>query len=260
MNIQNSKSWVEYTQTEQLVGMLSITLTAFAMRSALHPLIQPYGVFHFFIVAVLIVQYLFGYRMALLSVLVSLALGEVYFVEPYGQVSNLTDKDLIISLNFVLVILPAIFLLEKLQRTLYGRQLLNKVNESRMLVALRRENDRLYFGKKINHANDFIQTFLNHFDQLLWMKTHQGPAKPGPALLRLCASQTTGFTWADHFAPDDVAEINRPLQEPEWLSRRWENDFEMELTLPSEKMRLKGRVIHFQIPEHHIELWVSSPA
>ena len=155
--------------------MLGITLAAFAVRSFLHPLIQPYGVFHFFIVAVLLVQYLFGYRLALASIVISLALGEVYFVEPYGEVSHLTDKDLIISLNFVLVILPAVFLLEKLQRTLYARQLLNKVNNSRMLVALRRENDRLYFSKKIDLSKEFLDTLLGDFEQVAFIKTHEHP-------------------------------------------------------------------------------------
>jgi hypothetical protein len=259
MKIQNSNSWVVHALPQQLMGTLGITLAAFALRSAIHPLIQPYGVFHFFIVGVLIVQYLFGYRMALLSVLISLALGEIYFIEPYGQVSNLTDKDLIISLNFVLVILPAIFLMENLQRTLYGRQLLNKVNDSRMLVALRRENDRLYFSKKIDQSNDFIQTLLAHFDRLLWIKTHHHPVMPGPALYRVCRMEPGGHAWTDLFSDQDLAEIKRPLSAPDWSSRRGERDFQMNFKHPDGSKILKGKVISYQLPDHQIELWLSLP-
>jgi K+-sensing histidine kinase KdpD len=260
MDIRNSSRWVQYTLGQQWLGMLGITLAAFAFRSFLHPLIQPYGVFHFFIVAVLLVQYLFGYRLALASIVISLALGEVYFVEPYGEVSHLTDKDLIISLNFVLVILPAVFLLEKLQRTLYARQLLNKVNNSRMLVALRRENDRLYFSKKIDQSNDFIQTLLQHFDQLVLVKTHEHPAMKGPALMRVCRQLGVQDTWQNLLSQEDLEEIHRPLKEPDWQAKRWERDFKWILDPQGSAHPLQGKVISFQIHDLQAELWIEMPS
>ena len=260
MDIQNSSKWVEHTRWEQLLGTLVITFAAFAFRSALHPLIQPYGVFHFFIVAVLIIQTLFGYRMALVSVAISLALGEIYFVEPYGQFSNLTDKDLIISLNFILVILPAVFLLEKLQRALYARQLLGKVNDSRMLVALRRENDRLYADKKVDHSNDFIQTMLTHFDQLVLIKSHPHPAMPGPALLREHLKATGVQAWQGLLSPSDLQAIQAPLSPPDGSSQRGQRDFSLQLNWAGASHTLQGQIIHFQGPDLHVELWIARPA
>jgi hypothetical protein len=259
MDIRNSTHWVEYSPWERLVGTLAITVTAFVVRGALHPLIQPYGVFHFFIVAVLLIQYLFGLRMAILATVLSLALGEIFFVEPYGQVSHLTDKDLIISLNFVLVTLPAVLLLEKLQRSLYARDLLAKVNQSRMLIALRRENDRLYFGKKIDRSNEFIQYFLENFEQLLFIKTHQHPIMRGPAFLRECGSAPSVAHWQDWLPSELWEEISRPLSGPDWQAKRWERDFEISLKLPQGPVNLRGQVVNFQILDHQIEMWVVQP-
>ena len=142
---------------EQALGTLTITLFAFTLRALLQSFYHPYGVFHFFIVAVLVVQHFFGYRMALCSAALSLFLGEVFFVEPFGEVSHWTDKDMILIVNFVLVVLPAIYLLEKLHRTLYASQLLHKINGSRGLISLRRENDRLYYIKKMNYSVSFFR-------------------------------------------------------------------------------------------------------
>jgi K+-sensing histidine kinase KdpD len=258
MEYQNSTKWVSFNPWEQILGTLGLILTAFAVRSAFHNLLQPYAVFHFFIVAVLVVQYLFGFRMATLAMILSIALAEVYFVEPYGQISNLTQKDLIISLNFILVMVPAIFLLEKLQRTLYSRQLLNKVNQSRMMVALRRENDRLYFSKKIDHASDFVDTLLDDFEQVVFIKTHAHPPMRGPALLRELNQMGEHASWQNLISADDWADIQRPLSAPQWQSKRWERDFELKLNHPTFTKTLKGKVVNFQIQDHQVELWLST--
>jgi K+-sensing histidine kinase KdpD len=257
MDIQNSTKWVTYNPWEQILGTLGLILTAFAVRSAFHSLLQPYAVFHFFIVAVLVVQYLFGFRMALLAMLLSIVLGEVFFVEPYGQISNLTDKDLIISLNFILVTAPAIFLLEKLQRTLYARQLLSKVNQSRMMVALRRENDRLYFSKKIDHASDFVDALLGDFEQVVFVKTHEHPPMRGPALLREMNQMGVQGSWQNLISETDWAEIQRPLNAPQWQAKRWERDFELHLQHPIHPKTIKGKVVNYQIQDHQVELWIA---
>ncbi len=257
MDIQNSKKWVAYSFWEQILGTIGLILTAFAVRSAFHSLLQPYAVFHFFIVAVLVVQYLFGFKMALLGMLLSIVLGEVFFVEPYGEISLWNEKDLIISLNFVLVIVPAIFLLEKLQRTLYARQLLNKVNQSRMMVALRRENDRLYFSKKIDHSKDFLDTLLDDFEQVAFIKTHEHPPMRGPAFMREMNQLGFQGPWQSLIAQRDWEEISRPLSTPQWQAKRWERDFELQLNHPEHVKPLKGKVVNFQIHDHQVELWIA---
>ena len=186
-------------------------MVAFALRSGLQPVLAPYGVFHFFILAVLIVQHFFGYRMALMSTVLSVFLGEVYFVEPYGQMSHWTDKDLILSLNFVLVVLPAIYLLEKLHRTLYASQLLHKINGSRLRVSLRRENDRMYFSKKMEHSVSFSMALVSRFDDLLWVKLNDHAPQCGPAFFRLCPEQVSDPDWHRGLGPSDWAELNRSV-------------------------------------------------
>ena len=231
--------------------MLGITLTAFAVRTALHPVLQPYGVFHFFIVASLLVQYLFGYRMALISVGVSLALGEIYFVEPYGEISHLTDKDFIISLNFVMVILPAIFLVEKLQRSLYTRQLLGKVNVSRMTLALRRENDRLYISKKIQRTEALHGNLMRHFDRLLWCNKRGQDLMPGPAFVRMLGEACINPGQMERlFGQDDWSLISGNGSIPHG------GQFKVELNLPLSTKTLKGSVLRFEIEDQPVDCWL----
>lgn len=211
MDIRNSSRWVEFNVWEQWLGTLGLTMVAFALRSGLQPVLAPYGVFHFFILAVLIVQHFFGYRMALLSTVLSVFLGEVYFVEPYGEMSHWTDKDLILSLNFVLVVLPAIYLLEKLHRTLYASQLLHKINGSRLRVSLRRENDRMYFSKKMEHSVSFSTALASRFDDLLWIKLNDHAPQRGPAFFRLFPEQVSELDWHRGLSPGDWTELNRSV-------------------------------------------------
>lgn len=257
MDIQNTRNWVRFGLSQQLAGTLAITLLAFLIRLSLQPVLQPYGVFHFFIVASLLVQYLFGYRMALIAVVLSLALGEVFFVAPFGEFTHLEDKDLILSLNFVLVILPAIFLVEKLQRSLYGRELLAQVNATRMLVALRRENDRIYFGKKADFSSDLIQSMLGRFEQLLFVKTPAHAVMRGPAFFQIIANGSSGNgEWPDCIDPQDWQDICQPLAEPGWQAKRQMRDFAITVRLSTGEKKLSGQVLSFQVQDQQTELWV----
>ena len=78
MQIRNSKKWSEYSTKQAWLGTAMIIFVAFAVRFVLDPAIAPYGVFHFFIVACLAVQYFYGYKFAALSVALSIFLGYVY--------------------------------------------------------------------------------------------------------------------------------------------------------------------------------------
>jgi K+-sensing histidine kinase KdpD len=184
MKIRNSKKWSKYSTHEALIGSFSLVFLAFAFRSLLHPLVEPYAVFHFFIVATLTVQYFFGYKFSVFSIIVSIFLGEYYFVKPYGEFNALSDKDFIISLNFALVTLTAVAFMEPLRRSLYARHLLLKVLSSRHKISLLRENDRIFYAQQSDQVGTLLHTLLEDFDQILIIKLSEFDFKVGPLLIK----------------------------------------------------------------------------
>jgi K+-sensing histidine kinase KdpD len=167
MEIKNALLWKDYTSSQAWLGTCLIVLAAFGIRYILHPVIAPYAVFHFFIVACLLIQYLYGYRFSWPAMGVSTILGEYYFVEPYGTFSDFVFKDFLIAFNFLLVNGVAMAFMERLRRTAYSRELLLKVMESRNKVSLLRENDRLFYAKKTNEIWAILEELILDRDQIL---------------------------------------------------------------------------------------------
>lgn len=167
MKIKNALLWQDYSPAQALIGTGGIMLIAFGLRYLIHPIIAPYGVFHFFIVGCLSVQYLFGYKFSIPSMLASTILGEYYFVEPYGIFDGLAHVDLVIAFNFLLVTTVAVAFMEKLRRAAYAQELLLKVMKSRHKVSLQRENDRLFYARQSNEVWALLEELILGHDKIL---------------------------------------------------------------------------------------------
>jgi K+-sensing histidine kinase KdpD len=141
MYFKNSRLWVRHSSLVAVRDSLLIVLLAFLARFALHEVIKPYAIFHFFMVACLIIAFRYGYKLAFLSLIVSYLLGNYFFVKPYGQFGEVTTDDLIQAFNFFLVTGVAIVVIEKLQRTIYMQKLLLKVMSDRHRSMLFRKNE-----------------------------------------------------------------------------------------------------------------------
>lgn len=143
MRIKNSVNWVQYSISNSLLGASFILVIAFLIRFAVHPLIEPYAPFHFFILACMLIAYMYGYKIGLLSVLISTAVGGYYFIKPYnslGPLDEINPTDWVQFFNFGLVTIASIFVIEKLQRNVSERTLLLKVMQSRYRIELLRKN------------------------------------------------------------------------------------------------------------------------
>ena len=191
---------------------------AFLIRYGLHPLIEPFAVFHFFIVGCLLIEFLFGYRYASVAIGISLLLAEYFFVEPYGTFSDLGRKDFIIGFNFVTVTGVAIAFMENLRRNIYARELLLKVTNSHHKVSLERENDRLFYARKSNEAWTVLEELLTDFDRILLIRFGIDNEQPGPALYRLVPHAGSGqmqpVHWSDAIAAEDELPLRRRLDDP----------------------------------------------
>lgn len=216
MRIQNSKSWVKYSFSQAAAGSGLLLLSAFLIRYALQPLIEPYAPFHFFIVACLCIAYLYGYQFALISTLISAFLGSFFFVKPYFSFDIATVSDIVQFINFSIVTAISILIIERLQRTLYARQLVMKIMESRYRIWLYRENDRIYFSKKDNKAWSILEEILTDFDDIIFLKFAGGNIKPEPLFLALAESDQTvlpGDAWQALIHPEDLPVLLSKLEE-----------------------------------------------
>ena len=193
-----------------------MVFAAFALRFFLHPWLEPYAVFHFFIVACLAAQFFYGYKFAIISVLLSVFLGEYYFVKPYGSFDVLSSKDFIISVNFMLVTLTAVAFMEPLRRSLYARDLLLKVLDSRYKISLYRENDRIFYAQQSNQAWSILQDLLEDFDQILLIKFGDSDYKLEPLFFKVTQSDLltrTSENWRQAVFVEDQTLLEAALEQ-----------------------------------------------
>jgi len=186
MRIKNSKSWVPYPLSSSLAGAFLILLASFLIRLALHDAIEPYAPFHFFIVACIAIAYLYGYALALLAVVISTALGGYYFIKPYFSFGNPAPSDWLQFFNFAGVTIIAILVIENLQRSVYSRNLVLKVMQSRYRLALLNENDQLFVAQKNNATWEVLQKLLTRFDDILLLQFADANIKLQPLFFELC--------------------------------------------------------------------------
>ncbi len=217
MRIQNSKSWVKYSFGDAVLGSVALLLGGFAVRYALQPWIEPYAPFHFFIVACLFIAYLYGYQLALLSTLISALAGSFFFVKPYFTLGPASVSDVIQFINFTSVTAISVLMIEKLQRTIYARQMVLKIMESRHKISLYRENDRIYFSKSNNEAWAVLDEILTDFDDLILMQYGGGGVKLEPLFLVLTECQKPVLSsdeWQSLMNPDDLVLLLSKLSQP----------------------------------------------
>jgi hypothetical protein len=217
MRIQNSKSWVKYSFGDAVLGSLALFLGAFVVRYALQPLIEPYAPFHFFIVACLFIAYLYGYQLALLSTLISAVAGSFFFVKPYFSLGPAAVSDVIQFINFASVTAISVLIIEKLQRTIYARQMVLKIMESRHKISLYRENDRIYFSKLNNEAWAVLDEILTDFDDIILIQYGGGGVKLEPLFMALTACQKPMLSadeWQSLIHPEDIDLLLFHLSQP----------------------------------------------
>jgi hypothetical protein len=210
MRIKNSKSWVRHSFGRAVLGTGILLLAAFIVRLLLQPYIEPYAPFHFFIVACLLIAYLYGYKLALAGVLASALMGNYFFIKPYANFGPIGPSDVIQFLTFSSVALVAIFFIEQLQRTVYGRNTVVKILQSRQKIALQRENDRLYFSKKQNQSWAILEELLIDFDELLCFRYGAENVRFEPLFLALTKSPQhffAGDEWLKLIHPDDAPSL-----------------------------------------------------
>jgi K+-sensing histidine kinase KdpD len=143
MYFKNSRLWVQHRPSVVVRDSILILLGTFVLRYAIHDLIEPYGAFHLFMVACIVVAIRYGYKAAIACQIASLFLANFFFVKPYGSWGPITDADFIKMFDFLLVTGVAVLLIERLQRTVYSQKLMILVMRDRKRSTLFRQNELL---------------------------------------------------------------------------------------------------------------------
>lgn len=151
MLFKNSRLWFQHTPFIAARDSALISLAAFVVRYAIHDWIEPYAVFHFFMVACVLIAIRYGYKSALSCLVASYFLGNYFFIEPYGRFGEVTTTDFIQGLNFFFVTAIAIGVIEKLQRTIYSQRLSIKVMQDRQRSMLYRQNELIQKLKSLGN-------------------------------------------------------------------------------------------------------------
>lgn len=244
-----------------MVGTLIVISAALLIRFALHDYIKPLGVYPIFIISTLVVQYRYGYKYSILALAASVFLAEYYFVEPYGEFSFLSFKDIVITIDFVMVVGFAIFLIERLQRLVYAQKLLRKVNESRQVILLHRENDRLYFSKKSNLSGLAINRVLQNFEKILLLKFSSHPFSPGPAFYQQAQvrkMEQKSSDWHQMIHPQDLEALLLAdgIALTNTSSRSLADKFSLRFRADVGDVHCSGEIQRLTIDGESLELWL----
>lgn len=210
MKIKNAFLWRDYTAPQACLASGAIVLIAFGIRYMLQPIVAPYGVFHLFALACLMVQYLFGYKFSSPAIAISTLLGEYYFVDPYGTFNGIEHKDMVIALQFLMVTGLAVYFMEKLRREAYARDLMLKVMQSRHKTSLLRENDRLFYAKKSSEIWAILEELVLDDEITLLVVFGSSDYKLRPLFYRLATRfklNDPPDQWAMGVHQEDVARL-----------------------------------------------------
>ena len=208
---------MKYSFGDAVLGSVALLLGAFVVRYALQPWLEPYAPFHFFIVACLFIAYLYGYQLALIATLISALAGSFFFVKPYFTLGPAAVSDVIQFINFTSVTAISVLIIEKLQRTIYARQMVLKIMESRHKISLYRENDRIYFSKSNNEAWAVLDEILTDFDDIILLQYGTGGVKLEPLFMALTLSNQpilSSEEWQSLIHPEDMGLLLFKLSQP----------------------------------------------
>ena len=127
----NSKRWCDNKSQGYLFAIFGV-LIAFALRYVLHPFLDGSLPLFFFQINTILIVYLFGIGPGILTVLISAPLMILYFMEPFGVVTMLDQRDITTLFVYLSYTLLTSVLVELLRREQYNARMAVMVSETRL--------------------------------------------------------------------------------------------------------------------------------
>lgn len=141
MKIKNASAWAPLGMRPWLIS-LGILLGVFCLRWALHPWLKEHMPLTFFVVAAMYVQYRYGLSKAIVVALLGCLIGDFMFTYPFAVFDDIDDSDLLLQLQFFLLVATCMIIIQRLRNSQYQNRLMTLVAESRYLMLLQSESDR----------------------------------------------------------------------------------------------------------------------
>jgi len=151
MIIKNAKNWSPHSSLNAAAwSFVAFAVISFMMFNLGRDFYSAHS-YKFYFIAASFISYYFGYRPAVIFILVSSIFANFFFVAPFGEFIFSTNdvERYLLNLTFGSI---AIILIELVQRERFKFKLLLLVSESRYLILLQRDNQLMQELKRKNHV------------------------------------------------------------------------------------------------------------
>lgn len=127
----NAKRWCSNKGYGYLVALFGV-LVAFSLRYVLHPFLGSSLPLFFFQVNTIVIAFFFGIGPALLTLLISAPILIYFFIEPFGALSVLDQRDVTTLFVYVSFTMLTSILVEMLRREQYNAKMAVLVSQTRL--------------------------------------------------------------------------------------------------------------------------------
>ena len=127
----NAKRWCSNKGYGYLVALFGV-LVAFSLRYVLHPFLGSSLPLFFFQVNTIVIAFFFGIGPALLTLLISAPILIYFFIEPFGALSVLDQRDVTTLFVYVSFTMLTSILVEMLRREQYNAKMTVLVSQTRL--------------------------------------------------------------------------------------------------------------------------------
>jgi K+-sensing histidine kinase KdpD len=131
----NAKRWSSNKSHGYLMAIFGV-LAAFSLRYILHPFLGVSLPLFFFQVNTILIAYLFGIFPALLTLVFSIPLIIYFFLEPFGALSVVDQRDVTLIFAYLSYTLLTGVLVELLRREQYNAKMAVLVSETRLKLTV----------------------------------------------------------------------------------------------------------------------------
>ena len=145
----NAKRWCTNKRYGYLIALAGV-MFAFALRYALHPVLEGSLPLFFFQINTIVIAFFFGFGPAILTVLLSGPLLIFFFIAPFNEFSVLDQRDITTLFVYISYTVVASVLVELLRREQYNAEMAVLVSESRFKLMLEGDQKIRTLLKKAN--------------------------------------------------------------------------------------------------------------
>ena len=148
----NAKRWCAHNRYGYIIALVGV-LIAFALRHALHPVLQDSLPLFFFQINTILIAFFFGFGPAIFTVLLSSPLLIYFFLQPFNEFSVLDQRDLTTLFVYISYTVVASVLVELLRREQYNAEMAALVSESRFRLMIEGDQKIRTLLKKAVHKS-----------------------------------------------------------------------------------------------------------